>query len=338
MNSRDRQAWIIAGGLFVSLFFLWGGGYGTSVVFLGALLKTFGWSHSRVSWMPSVLILAAGITGSAAGWLLDRFEARIVMGAGAALAGAGLIAASRATTFTELLIANLILGVGLGASGTWLPASVVIANWFLDRRGMALGLATAGMEFGGMAMAFATGHTISQYGWRAAYLALSIPVLMLVLPFLAIVVRTRPEGVVKQKVAASAQSPHGYEVGEAVRTRVFWMLAVAQLTWGLSAGAVVIHIVAYLTGIGYTLRFAATVYGILAGLAALGKPAMGVLGDRIGGKNALGIALILIAGSNILILGAGHEWLIVPYLLVGGIFTCRTGRAGAASAGGYVWT
>src|SRR2546428_1465928 len=49
------------------------------------------------------------------------------------------------------------------------------------------------------------------------------------------------------------------------------MLAVAQLTWGLSAGAV-IHIVAYLTGIGYTMRFATTVFAILAGLAALGKP------------------------------------------------------------------
>lgn len=76
MKSRDRQGWIIAGGLFVSLFFLWGGGYNTSPVFLGALLKAFGWSHSRVSWLPSVLIIAVGITGPLAGWLLDRFDAR----------------------------------------------------------------------------------------------------------------------------------------------------------------------------------------------------------------------------------------------------------------------
>jgi len=316
MNSQDRQARIIAAGLFVSLFFVWGGGYNTSPVFLGALLKAFGWSHSKVSWMPSAIILAVGITGPLAGWLLDRLEARIVMGVGAALAGASFIAASRATSFTELLIANLTLGVGLGASA-WLPASVVIANWFGERRGTALGLATAGMESGGMAMAFMTGHIISQYGWRAAYFALSIPTLVLVLPLLAIVVRTRPAGAAKLKAGEPGQALPGYEVGEAIRTRVFWMLAVAQLTWGLSAGAV-IHIVAYLTGIGYTMGFATTVFAILAGLAALGKPTMGVLGDRIGGKNALGIALILIAVSHILILGAGHGWVIVLYLLVAG--------------------
>jgi MFS family permease len=316
MNSQDRQARINAAGLFVSLFFVWGGGYNTSPVFLGALLKAFGWSHSKVSWMPSAIILAVGITGPLAGWLLDRLEARIVMGVGAALAGASFIAASRATSFTELLIANLTLGVGLGASA-WLPASVVIANWFGERRGTALGLATAGMESGGMAMAFMTGHIISQYGWRAAYFALSIPALVLVLPLIAIVVRTRPAGAAKQKAGEPGQALPGYEVGEAIRTRVFWMLALAQLTWGLSAGAV-IHIVAYLTGIGYTMGFATTVFAILAGLAALGKPTMGMLGDRIGGKNALGIALLLIAVSHILILGAGHGWVIVLYLLVAG--------------------
>jgi MFS family permease len=174
---------------------------------------------------------------------------------------------------------------------------VVIANWFGERRGTALGLATAAMESGGMAMAFMTGHIISQYGWRAAYFALSIPALVLVLPLLAIVVRARPAGAAKQKVGEPGHALPGYEVGEAIRTRVFWMLAVAQLTWGLSAGAV-IHIVAYLTGIGYTMGFATTVFAILAGLAALGKPTMGVLGDGIGGKNALGIALLPIAVSQ----------------------------------------
>lgn len=316
MKRSDRKAWIIAAGLFVSLFFLWGGGYNTSPVFLGALLKAFGWSHSKVSWMPAVLVLAVGITGPVAGWLLDRIDVRIVMGSGAALTGASFIAASRANTFTELLIAYVLIGVGLGASA-WLPASVIIANWFGERRGTALGLATAGMESGGMVLAFTVGYIISQYGWRAAYFALSIPALVLILPFLAIVVRGRPEET-GQKAGEPSEPLQGLEVAEAIRNRAVWMLFIAQLLWGLSAGAV-IHFVAYLTGIGYTLQFATAAYGALAGLAALGKPTMGVLGDRVGGKNALGIALLLVAVSHILVLGAEHEWLIVVYLLVSGI-------------------
>jgi MFS family permease len=316
MKSSNRRAWIIAAGLFISLFFLWGGGYNTSPVFLSALLKAFGWSHSKVSWMPAMLVLAVGVTGPITGWLLDRFDARIIMGVGAALTGASFIVASQATTFTELLIAYLLLGVGLGASA-WLPASVVIANWFGERRGTALGLATAGMESGGMVMAFTVGHIISQHGWRAAYFALSIPVLVLVLPFLVTVLRGRPDEA-EQKAGELYAPLQGLEVAEAIRNQVFWMLAATQLAWGLSAGAV-IHIVAYLTGIGYTLRFATTAFAVLAGLAALGKPTMGVLGDRVGGKNALAIALLLIAVSHILVLGAKHEWLLVLYLMVVGI-------------------
>jgi MFS family permease len=317
MTSSNRQAWIIAAGLFVSLFFLWGGGYNTSPVFLSALLKAFGWSHAKVSWMPATLVLAVGIMGPIAGWLLDRIDARIVMGTGAALTGASFIAASQATTFYGLLASYVILGVGLGASA-WMPASVVIANWFRERRGTALGVATAGMESGGMVMALIVGHIISQHGWRVAYMALSIPALVFVLPFLAFAVRGRPDDRDKQEAGQSNEPLQGVEVAEAIKSRFFWTLVVAQVAWGLSAGAV-IHIVAYLTGIGYSLRFATLVFSALAGLAALGKPIMGVLGDHVGGKNALGIALLLIAGSHILVLGADHEWLIVPYLLVVGI-------------------
>jgi MFS family permease len=318
MNKQDREAWIIAISLFVSLFFLWGGGYNTMPVFLGALLKAFGWSHTRVSWIPCALMLAVGVTGPITGWLLDRFEARIVMGAGAALVVVGFIAASRATTFTELVIANMTLGAGLGASG-WLPASLVIANWFGERRGTALGLGLAGMESGGMAMTFTAGYIIARYSWRAAYLTLAVPVLLVALPLYVIVVRTRPRDVLKQTVAESARALPGYEVGKAIRTRVFWMLIVVQLAWGLSASGVFIHIVAYLMGIGYTLRFATTVAGGVLGLAALGKPTMGALADRIGGKNALGISLLLIAVSIISLLGARHGGLIVLFMLFMGL-------------------
>ena len=47
MRRSNRQSWIIAGGLFVSLFLLWGGGYNTSPIFLSALLKAFGWPSVR---------------------------------------------------------------------------------------------------------------------------------------------------------------------------------------------------------------------------------------------------------------------------------------------------
>jgi hypothetical protein len=223
------------------------------------------------------------------------------------------------------------MGVGLGASA-WPPASVVIANWFGERRATALGLTTVGMESGGMMMAFTVGHLIAPYSWRLAYFTLRIPALLVALPFLALVVRTRPEGTAKPQAGEPAQSLSCYEVGEAIRASVFWMLMVAQLAWGLSAEAV-IHLVAYLKGIGYTPQFATTAYSALAGLAAFGKPTMGVLADSIGGKNSLGMALLMVAASHLMVLRADNYWVLVLYL-TDGRFGCFAEFASTASAGG----
>lgn len=319
MNKQERQGWMIAVSLFVSLFFLWGGGYNTAPIFLAALLKAFGWSHARAAWITAGLSLAIGITAPFAGWLLDRLEARLVMGAGAALAVAGLICASKSNTFATLFASVVLLGIGLGFS-TWLAASLVIANWFDERRGTALGVVTAGMESGGMLMTLAVGSAIAVYSWRAGYVVVAVPALLLVLPLLVLVVRTRPSsGVEGHAAQPAAESLAGYEVGEALSTRAFWMLAAAQLSYGLAVGGTFHHLVAYLEGIGYAIRSATLVVSIILGLAAVGKAAMGALGDRIGGKNALGIGFVMIAASIIILLGARATSMIVLWLLVAGI-------------------
>jgi MFS family permease len=318
MEKRDRPAWIIATSLFVALFFLWGGGYNTAPIFLAALLKAFGWSHGRVSWITGGLSLAIGVSAPIAGWLLDRIEARFVMGAGALIAVLGLFCASRAEGFEQLLLAVILLGVGLGAS-TWLAASTVIANWFPDRRGMALGIVTGGMEAGGMVMTFAVGSTIAAHGWRAGYFIVAIPALLIVAPLLLIFVRTRPAGTATQSIAQRADAAPGYEVREALRTRAFWMLVVAQLSYGLTIGGTFHHLVAFLEGLRYSLHSATLVVSIVLGMAAVGKAAMGALGDRIGGKNALAIGLVMIAAGVFILLNAGRAAMLVLWLSVIGI-------------------
>jgi MFS family permease len=323
MVKRERQAWMIAVSLFIALFFLWGGGYNTAPIFLAALLKAFGWSHGRVSWITAGLSLAVGVSAPIAGWLLDRIEARIVMSAGALIAVLGMFCASRSQSFEPLLLSVIVIGIGLGASA-WLPACAVIVNWFPDRRGLALGIVTAGMESGGMVMAFTVGSVIAAHGWRAGYFTLAVPILLIVVPLLLIFVRTRPAGVV-QTAAERADALPGYEVREALRTRAFWMLVVAQFSFGFAIGGTYHHLVAYLEGLSYSLHSATLVVSIFLGMVAIGKPTMGALGDRIGGKNALGIGFAMIAASVFILLGARQPAMLVLWLIVIGI-------AGAAPA------
>jgi MFS family permease len=315
MDKQQRHAWIIAGTLFIILFFVWGATYNTTPLFVGAFLKSFGWSHAQVAWIPSIIALSVGITGPVAGWLLDRIEARNVMGAGAVLVAIGLVMASRSNSFAELIFANVVLGIGLGAS-TWVPSATVIANWFGERRGTVLGLATAGMETGGMVMVFIVGYVIAHYSWRAAYLLVSIPTLVLMLPLIVMVVQTRPQSSSGRTVADAAKALPGYEFADAVRMPSYWLLLVTNFLWGFSAAGVFTHIVAYQVDIGYSEHFATNVVAIILGLTAIGKPSMGALADRVGGKGILGLGLIITGTGFLTLLGFRHGWVVAPAIVL----------------------
>jgi len=161
-------------------------------------------------------------------------EARWVMGAGAIVVAGGFLLASHTDSFSTLFAANLMLGVGLGAS-TFVPASLVIANWFDERLGSVLGLTLSGMEVGGTLMMILSEQIIASYGWRAAYFTLACLALAISLPSILIFVRTRPQRTASfQTVAESAQTLDGLEVAEALRTQAFWMLIIADFAYGLA--------------------------------------------------------------------------------------------------------
>jgi MFS family permease len=75
--------------------------------------------------------------------------------------------------------AYLLLGIGI-STATVLPAALVIANWFEARRGLAMGIALSGTTVGGMVMTLVASGVIQGWGWRAAYIALGAPMILVV--------------------------------------------------------------------------------------------------------------------------------------------------------------
>ncbi|MGH8012756.1 MAG: MFS transporter, partial [Candidatus Binataceae bacterium] len=102
----------------------------------------------------------------------------------------------------------------------------------------------------------------------------------------------------------------------ALTTRALWMLVVCQLMYGLAIGGIFIHLIAYLRGVGYAEQAATLAVGLTLGVAAIGKPSFGFFGDRIGGKNALGVAFLLNAIGVLILLGARRESLLIVGLFV----------------------
>jgi len=174
MTQQERRGWVIVASLFAVLLLIAGSGANTFGIFLPALLKAFPhWSRARVALLPSALFFSWGVSVIPVGWLLDRVEARILMIFGALAAGGAFLIASRSNSFSPMIAAYLLLGLGISA-GTLAPAAFVLANWFEARRGLAMGIMMSGTTAGGMAMTLVANHVIADSGWRAAYVVLGI--------------------------------------------------------------------------------------------------------------------------------------------------------------------
>jgi len=226
-RSDEYKGWLIAASLFITLFIVFGSGYDTAGVFFAPMHNDLGWSRTRLSSLQTALALTAGMAAPAVGWLLDRFEARVIMGTGVAFAGIALMLASRAHSFGLMVAAFIVLGAGICAA-TLLPCSLVIANWFGEQRGTSLGITMAGASFGGMVMTLVATRAIAAAGWRAGFLILALPMFFVALPLVLATVRTRPAGEKDRGVSDAALALPGLDIGQAVRARSFWMIAVAQ--------------------------------------------------------------------------------------------------------------
>ena len=317
MTVSERRAWVVVCSLFVTLFLVFGSGYNTAGVFFTPLLDHFGWSRAQLSLLQTTLALSAGLVVPLVGWLLDRLEARVVIVAGAACTAIGFLLASRADAFASMVVAYALIGVGLGAA-TLLPVSLVVANWFGARRGLALGLAMGGTSAGGMVMTLVASRAIEQGGWREGYLALALPIVAIVIPLVAITVRTRPASGTGATVAEAASALPGLEVDAALRVRSFWLVGLAQFCFAFAASGTNLHAIAYFIGIGYGAARAALIMSLVLGIAGAGKLVMGLLADRIGARRALAANFVLCAGGMVSLLFAGDAAAAAAFILVYG--------------------
>jgi len=319
MTERERQGWYIVASLFVVLVFVFGSGYNTGGLFFAHLLKYFGWPRAQLSTLQGLALpISAGLAAPLIGWLLDRVEARVVMVAGVIMTGTSFLIASRVDSFGPLFAAYVILGVGIGAS-TLLPCSMVIANWFGARRGLAMGLAFAGTSLGGALMTMVGNVAIVHGGWRAGYVTLAIPMFVIVIPLIIIVVRTRPPQAEGVTVAQASAALPGFEMREAIRTRSFWMISAAQFFFAAVAAGAGLHLITYLTELGYTPSFAAGMASLALVFAAVGKLGMGLFADRVSARIALTFNFLTACVGMLLIFGAARTAVLIPFVLIFGL-------------------
>lgn len=263
------------------------------------ILDEFGWERGVTAGAFSFgFLLSAGLS-PVLGRLMDRHGPLIMLEAGVALTGCGLLLAAWVSQPWHLyLTLGLLVGAGsvcLGYTGQGL----YLPNWFVRRRGLAASIAYSGAGIGSIILLPWLQSMIAHGGWRSAATTLGILVLVLLAP-LNLLIRRRPEdmglapdGDAMPAVAgANAAAPSNivdpawvaidWTLARALRTRRFWWIAAGYFCAMFSWYAVQVHQTRYLTEAGYSPMYAAWALGFVSFIAIPGQIALGHMSDRVG--------------------------------------------------------
>ena len=143
---RLFHGWIVVGAVHVVLFVIFGVAY-SFAAFFNSFQQEFGASRGDVSVVFSICSFLYFLVGLFAGQIADRIGPRPVAIVGMAMLAVGLALAARAPSLAGLYVAYGV-GVGLGVGCAYVPSIGAVLPWFVRRRGMASGIAAAGIGMG----------------------------------------------------------------------------------------------------------------------------------------------------------------------------------------------
>ncbi len=298
MSGRLFYGWVVVAGAFVVLFLAYGAQYAFGV-FFSALLKEFGWSRASLSGAFSLYAFTYAACAVLAGRLTDRLGPRSVIALGGALLGLGLMGMSRVTALWEPFVLYGFVA-GLGMSTAYVPCSATVVRWFVERRGVAVGIASAGGSLGAFALPPVAHLLVTTVGWRWAY-AIFGAGLLVALNLVAVVMRRDPESLGLMPDGRAADIPaafgappeRGFTVREALGSGAFWMLGAVFTTTWVPVFVPLVHLVPFAQDLGVPAFWASTLVSALGIAAVAGRVIMGAFSDRIGRRGALAIAFAM---------------------------------------------
>jgi MFS family permease len=260
-------------------------------VYLQPMAADTGWSRAGISSAMTLDFLAMGLAGFAWGAASDRYGARPVVLAGAALLGLGQLLAARAQTLLEFQLAwGVVMGVAGGAFFT--PLMAAVTTWFEDHRSLAVSLVSAGVGVAPMTMSPLARWLVSTYDWRMAMAVLGLGSSLLVLPAALLLRRPALAAAVPSGPVATPQG-QGASAAQAFLSLPFIVLAVTFFFCCAAHSGPIFHTMSYAIYCGVTPMVAVSVYS-MEGLAGLGgRVLLGVLADRYGVKPVLVTGLLV---------------------------------------------
>ncbi|MFT3832439.1 MAG: MFS transporter [Micropruina sp.] len=313
---RVHPAWLIAAVAFLALVAAAGFRAAPSAL-IEPLQSEFGWSTSAISVSVTVNLLLFGLTAPFAAALIQRFGVRRITTVALSLVAAGAALSVLSTAPWMLTLTwGVLIGLGTGSMALVFAASIA-DTWFLERRGLVVGILTAGSATGQLVFLPLVAVVAESSGWRWATLAVATAAFLMV-PVVAGFLRDRPEhlGVTPFGAPDGWQPPQRSSgnparaalaaLRDASRSRTFWALVAGFAICGATTnGLVGTHFIPSAHDHGMPQTTAAGLLALVGVFDIVGTIGSGWLTDRVNPRILLGVYYI----------GRGIGLAVLPLLL-----------------------
>jgi MFS family permease len=293
--------------------------------YVAVLAAERGWSKTALSGAAALQSAETAIIGPLMGWLIDRIGPQRLIQIGVVVFGLGLIGLGFIQSLIGFYVAVLTIALGTSMCG-YFPINVAIIHWFERKRGRALAGSSMGLALGGLLVPLVAASML-EFGWRATAIGSGLLAIALGVP-LSRFFRGRPadlgetiDGEPPLERSADgppAAAPEGaqdieFTAREAMRTRAFWLLALAHGAALLVVTSVNVHAITHMKeGMGYTVAQASLVISLMT-VAQIGGVGIGMLvGDRYNKRlmaagcmvmHALGLLMLTWANGVAMLVG-----------------------------------
>jgi MFS family permease len=310
--------WVIVYISFLGVFLMGATTYWGLQVFVKPMHDDTGWSHASIIAGLFARFVAGAVVAFILGRVVDqRFGPRKLMLVGVLIDAIALISLRWVENPTQFVLAYGVLG-GFGNSGLRLVQAALVPKWFVLKRGAAVAFATMGGGVSALIMVPVISLTIDQLGWRDAWVAIAVFMVVLTLPCVPFAVRAPediglvPDNGETPKLSSraprvTADTERNFTLGEALRTWRLWFVLLAISLGSYSLGANTFVLVPYYEEIGFSSAIAASAVSIYGLASITTRYIWGQMADRFSVRPAIIVQSLLTAAGALLLLQIGSR-------------------------------
>jgi cyanate permease len=322
--------------------------YGISIFFKD-ITSELGTGRAITSVASSIGRMEGGIISPITGWLGDKFGPRWLILTGTCLLSLGLALMYTITSvWAYFLVWGLVSGLGMNL-GMTVAVDLALTNWFVRKRGLAMGLKFAMIGVGAIIAVPVVSWLVNTTGWRTTCAIWSL-IMVACIPLVFLIVKSKrpehygllPDGASPESQGGTAEetlilegqkyasdSQEGdFTFKQAVKTRSYWVIGFAYALFSFVSGGFVLHVVPLLTDIGLSETAASGMMSLMVFFTLPARFVGGVVADRIKKHHLrfllVGIFAIMLIGLASFLIAPTRSrvlFLLIPYGLSSGAVT-----------------